>query len=83
MRLTTLFAALLALLIAAQPAAARITTAQAIAGDPAPDAKFPARLEMIHVPKVVHVAADHSGSDHRIALETLVIDGLQGLLAKG
>lgn len=50
MRLTTLFAALLTLLIAAQPAAARITAQQAIASDPAPDPKFPARLEVIHVP---------------------------------
>ena len=36
-----------------------------------------ARLETGHVP------TDHSWSDHRIALEALVIDWLQSLLAKG
>ena len=36
-----------------------------------------ARLE------VAHVATDHSWSDHRIALQTLVIDWLQGLLSPG
>jgi uncharacterized protein len=95
---------------------------KAVIADPPPDAKFPARMEVIHVPSggeqingVVYVASgerphpafvffhglpgneknldlaqavrragwtvvtDHSWSDHRIALESLVINWLETL----
>lgn len=50
MRPALLLAAVLALASLAAPATARVTAQEAIAADPIPDPKFPARLEVIHVP---------------------------------
>jgi hypothetical protein len=72
--------ALVALLTLAPGAALALQTSavtpNAVIADPPADPKFPARMEVIHAP------TDHSWSDKRILLQSLIINWLQDQLAR-